>query len=182
MNAAHRVTFQHWCVSRIWNTKGYSRWGIKLCSDWPAMGKPQRMQGPFPYTLQPMKIAKSNTFPSAQHDPALWLGDLRKSVCKNHVQNRGHSGGSQTVTVIATHTGNAKCSFSMSTCIGSTWEPPLHSSLNTSSLAYPTAVSGGVQSEDEIGVTLTLTLTMQLLYSPAVSTLKPLNHCSTQNH
>lgn len=104
MNAAHRVTFQHWCVSRIRSTKGYSRWGEKLRSDWPAMGKPRRTRSPFPYTLQPMKIAKSNTFPSAQRDPALRLGDLWKSVCKNHVLIRGHGGGSQTANVIATHT------------------------------------------------------------------------------
>lgn len=164
MNTAHRVTFQHWCVSRIRSTKGYSRWGEKLRSDWSEIGNPRRTHGSFPYTLQPMKIAKSNTFPSAQRDPGLWLGDLWKSVCKNRVQIRGHGGGSQTLTVIATHTWNVKCSFSRSTCTGSTWEPPLHFSLNTSSLAYPTSVFVGFQSEDEIGVTLTLT--MQLLHSP----------------
>lgn len=169
MNTSHRVTFQHWCVSRIRSTKGYSCWGAKLHSDSPAMGKPRRTNGLFPYTLQPMKIAKSNTFPSAQHDPALQLGDLRKSVCKNHVQNWGHGGGSQTATVIVTHTWNVKCTFSMPTCTGSKWEPPLHSSLNTSSLSYPTPVFVGVQSEDEIGVILTLT--MRLLHSLAVSTL-----------
>lgn len=87
ITAAHRVTFQRWCVSRIRSTKGYSCWGAKLSSDWPALGKPRRTLGPFPYTIQPIKIAKSNTFPSAQPAPALWLGDLRKSACKNLVQN-----------------------------------------------------------------------------------------------